>query len=140
MLNQRNQNESYTSMDITILDLFSGKAEFMKNGACNTYIKNKRNIQIIESNQNPIGILGKVDLQETERSVSDGDIIVMCSDGLLESKENYSKDWIEEFLRNINTNNVQKVADMILAEAIDNSYGIANDDMTVIVAKIMKKK
>lgn len=140
MLNQRNQNESYTSMDITILDLFSGKAEFMKNGACNTYIKNKRNIQIIESNQNPIGILGKVDLQETERTVSDGDIIVMCSDGLLESKENYSKDWIEEFLRNINTNNVQKVADMILAEAIDNSYGIANDDMTVIVAKIIKKK
>ena len=64
----------------------------------------------------------------------------MCSDGVLESKENYNKDWIEEYLRNINTNNVQKMADMILAEAIDNSYGIANDDMTVIVAKIMKKK
>ncbi len=64
----------------------------------------------------------------------------MCSDGLLESKENYSKDWIEEFLKNINTNNVQKMADLLLSEAIDNSYGIANDDMTVIVTKILKKK
>lgn len=64
----------------------------------------------------------------------------MCSDGLLDSKENYNKDWIEEFLRNVNTNNVQKIADLLLSEAIDNSYGIANDDMTVIVTKIMKKK
>ena len=31
MLNQKNQNESYTSMDITVLDLFIGKVEFMKN-------------------------------------------------------------------------------------------------------------
>ena len=31
MLNQKNQNESYTSMDITVLDLFTGKAELMKN-------------------------------------------------------------------------------------------------------------
>ena len=64
----------------------------------------------------------------------------MCSDGVLDAKENYNKDWIEDFLKNISTNNVQKMADMILAEAIDNSYGIANDDMTVIVAKIVKKK
>ena len=64
----------------------------------------------------------------------------MCSDVLLESKENYSIDWIEEFLKNINTNNVQKMADLLLSEAIDNSYGIANDDMTVIVTKILKKK
>ena len=49
-------------------------------------------------------------------------------------------DWIEEFLKNINTNNVQKMADLLLSEAIDNSYGIANDDMTVIVTKILKKK
>ena len=140
MLNQKDANDSYTSMDITVLDLFTGKAEFMKNGSCSTYIKNKKNIQVIKSNQNPIGILENVELKTTELDVSDGDIILMCSDGVLESKENYNKDWIEEYLRNISTNNVQKMADMILAEAIDNSYGIANDDMTVIVAKIMKKK
>jgi stage II sporulation protein E len=140
MLNRQNETEVYTSMDITVLDLFTGTAKIMKNGACNTYIKNKKNIQVIQSSENPIGILEKVELNETEVQVSDGSMIVMCSDGVLESKENYSKDWIEEFLKNISTNNVQKVADMILAEAIDNSYGIANDDMTVIVAKIIKRK
>lgn len=140
MLNQNNSTDTYTSMDIAVLDLFTGNAEFMKNGACNTYIKNKKNIKIISSTQSPIGILEKVELIQNEIQVNDGDIILMCSDGVLDAKENYNKDWIEDFLKNISTNNVQKMADMILAEAIDNSYGIANDDMTVIVAKIVKKK
>jgi stage II sporulation protein E len=140
MLNQKNETDTFTSMDITILDLFNGTAKIMKNGACNTYIKNKRNIQVIKSSENPIGILGKVELNETEVQISDGSIVIMCSDGVLESKEKYNKDWIEEFLKNISTNNAQKIADMVLAEAIDNSYGIANDDMTVIVAKIIKHK
>ena len=64
----------------------------------------------------------------------------MCSDGLLESKEDLNKDWVEQFLKNISTNNAQKMADLLLAEAIDNSYGIAQDDITVIVAKVVKKK
>ena len=88
----------------------------------------------------PIGINLDVKLTEIILPVSDGDIILMCSDGLLDSKEEIKKDWVEDFLKNSSTNNVQKIADMILAEAIDNNYGVAGDDITVIVAKIMKKK
>lgn len=68
--------------------------------------------------------------------VNDYDIVVMCSDGVLEE----NSEWLEPFLENLNTNNVQKIADLILAEAIDNSYGVARDDMTVIVSKILKRK
>ena len=46
----------------------------------------------------------------------------------------------KNFLKNVNTNNVQKIADLLVNEAIDNSYGVASDDITVIVAKILKKK
>lgn len=41
-------------------------------------------------------------------------------------------------LEQMETENVQKMADIILAEAIDNNYGIPKDDMTVIVCKIEK--
>ena len=71
-------------------------------------------------------ILDTKSQEQTEKSVS--------------HKNEIKKDWIEEFLKNVSTNNVQKLADFILAEAIDNSYGIAKDDMTVIVCKIVKKK
>ena len=33
-----------------------------------------------------------------------------------------------------------KIADIIIREAIDNSFGIARDDMTVIVVRIKQKK
>ena len=88
----------------------------------------------------PVGISDKTELNTETITVEENDILLMCSDGILESKDIIKKDWIEEFLRNISTNNVQKLADLLLAEAIDNNYGIAKDDMTVIVCKIVKKK
>lgn len=139
-LSLKAEEDEYATLDMCVLDLFEGSLSIIKNGACNTYIKNKKNISIVKSNEMPIGVGMDVTLREKNIPVSDGDIILMCSDGLLESKDEIKKDWVEEFLKNSNTNNVQKISDMILAEAIDNNYGIAEDDITVIVAKIMKKK
>ena len=86
------------------------------------------------------GFNDNIELKSTTLEVNDGDIIVMYSDGVVDSKENVGKEWIEDYLRNISTNNVQKIADLILSEAIDNGFGIAHDDMTIIVTKIVKKK
>lgn len=139
-LNLSSFSDIYSSLDISILDLYTGKLEILKNGACNTYIKNKRNIKKIESRSLPVGIVENIELQTETIDIDDGDIVVMCSDGVLEDKSNSTKEWLEDFLKNVSTNNVQKIADLILAEAIDNSYGVAHDDMTVIVSKIVKRK
>ena len=131
--------ERYSSLDASILDLYEGKLEILKNGACNTYIKNKKSIKKVESKNLPIGIVNKIELQSETLDINDGDIIVMCTDGILDSKED-NPDWIEDFLKNITTNNVQKLADLLLAEAVDNSYGVVRDDMSIIVSKIVKRK
>lgn len=130
-------SKRYSTLDVSILDLFTGKVEVLKNAACNTYIKNKKNIRKIKSESLPVGIVDEIELKSQTVDISDGDILVMCSDGVLESKDD---EWLEDFLKNVSTNNVQKIADLILAEAVDNSYGIAQDDMTVIVSKIVKRK
>ena len=135
-----NMKDMYSTLDASILDLYTGHADILKNGASNTYIKNKKNIKKIESKNMPIGIVDNIDLQEERIALSNGDIIVMCSDGILDTKDSENELWIENFLKNISTNNVQKIADLILAEAIDNNFGIAQDDMTVIVSKIVSKK
>ena len=139
-LNLAGNSEIYSSLDISILDLYVGKVELLKNGACSTYIKNKKNIRKIDSTSMPVGIVNNIELQSNTIDIIDGDIIIMCSDGVLEAKDDTKREWIEDFLKNVYTNNVQKLADLILAEAVDNSFGIAQDDMTVIVSKIVKKK
>ena len=139
-LNYVGASKRYSTLDVSILDLYTGKIEILKNAACNTYIKNKKNIRTIESDNLPIGMIDNIKLKSQTIDISDGDILVMCSDGIIDSSNDDNRDWISDFLKNISTNNVQKIADLILAEAIDNNYGIAQDDMTVIVSKILKRK
>lgn len=139
-VNFNTDSEMYATLDFAILDMFTGTVKIAKSGACNTYIKNRKNVRTIKSQTMPVGIVEKTELDVQTVAVQDGDIIVMCSDGLLESQNDIKKDWIEEYLKNINTTNVQKVADLIVAEAIDNSFGVARDDITVMIAKVVKKK
>ena len=64
----------------------------------------------------------------------------MCSDGIIESNTEYENKelWLKYLLENIETDNAQKIADLVLQEAIDNCVGQAKDDMTVMVMKINK--
>ena len=139
-LNFNKDSEMYASLDMSILDLYSGIALFSKNGACNTYIKNKKNVRVYKGESLPVGIVDDAGLSISEVELNEGDIILMCSDGLLENSYGIKENWIESFLSNVNTNNVQKIADLITSEAIDHSFGTPKDDITVIVAKIIKKK
>lgn len=64
----------------------------------------------------------------------------MCSDGIIDSNSEYlNKElWIKYLLEKIQTDDVQKIADLLISEAIDNDHGKEKDDMTVIVAKVYK--
>ena len=132
------EEDMYATLDVAILDLYKGNLEFIKNGACPTYIKNKKKVQIVKSLSLPAGILKNMDLVVYDYDLQPDDLIVMCTDGVIESNTEYiSKElWIKYLLEDMQTTDAQKIADIILSEAIDNNYGKQKDDMTVIVAKI----
>lgn len=135
------KDETYATLDIMVLDLYAGNIEYIKNGACPTFIKNNKNVDIIKNIALPTGILNDIDLVVYDRDVDDNDIIVMCSDGIIESNSEYKNKeiWVKNLLEQMETTNSQKIANILLKEAIDNNYGKAKDDMTVIVTKIIKK-
>lgn len=136
------KEDMYATLDIQILDLFNGNMEFIKNGACPTYVKRNREVQLLKSVALPTGILDNVDLVVFDYDLQDGDIMVMCSDGIIDSNKEYLNKymWLKYLLEDIETDDAQKIADIIIGEAIDNDFGVQKDDMTVIVAKVNKKK
>ena len=140
LINQ--DTEIFATLDIAIVDLYAGTIEFIKSGACPTYIKNNKKVQIIKSNSLPAGIIDENNVQTFDRDISSGDIMLMCSDGILDSNIEYKNKelWIKYLLEDIETNNTQKIADLVLNEAIDNNYGTPKDDMSIIVCKFMKKE
>lgn len=135
-------DDMYATLDVNILDLYKGNMKFIKNGACPTFIKRGNNIETLKAVALPTGILNNIDLIEYNYDLKDGDIILMCSDGILDSNKEYiNKElWIEEILERIETDDAQRIADIVLNEAIDNDFGKEKDDMTVIAYKIHKKE
>ena len=133
-----NQNEElFATLDIAIVDLYLGNIEMIKSGACPTYIKNKKKVQIVKSNSLPTGIVEEGKVQIFDKDLNRGDIMVMCSDGILDSNIEYKNKelWLKYMLEDIDTVNTGKIADLIINEAIDNQFGVAKDDMSIIVCK-----
>ena len=138
-----NQNkESFATLDIAIVDLYLGNVEFIKSAACPTYIKHGKNVKMVKSNSLPTGIIEGSKIQTFDKDIESGEIMVLCSDGILDSNVEYKNKelWIKYLLEDIETTNTQKIANLILEEAVDNNYGVAKDDMSVLVCKFRKKE
>lgn len=138
-----NANEEiFATLDIAIIDLYNGKIEFIKNGACPTYVKNKKKVQIVKSLSLPAGILNDINLTIYDKDIEEQDVLVMCSDGIIDSNIEYKNKelWVKYILEDIETNNSQKIADLIINEAVDNGYGICKDDMSIIVCRLIKNE
>ena len=136
-----NNEEIFATLDIAIVDLYKGNIEFIKSGACPTYIKNNKKVQVIKANSLPAGIINNANLQSFDRDIASGDIMIMCSDGVLDSNIEYKNKelWVKYLLEDMESTNTKKIADLILNEAIDNTYGVAKDDMSVVVCKFLDK-
>ena len=132
----------YATLDLAIIDLYKGTIEFIKNGSCPTYIKNKKSVQLIKSLSLPAGLLQNANITAYDKDIINKEIMVMCSDGIIDSNIEYKNKelWIRYLLEDIETENCKKIADIILNEAIDHNYGKAKDDMSIIVCRFATKE
>lgn len=140
LINQH--EETFATLDIAIFDLYKGKIEFIKSGACPTYIKNRNKVQVVKTETLPVGIINSNNnLQVLDKEISNGDIVVMCTDGIIDSNVEYKNKelWVKYLLEDIETTNTKKISELILEEAIDNNYGVAKDDMSIVVCKLLEK-
>ncbi len=132
-----NEDEKFTTMDLNIVDLYTGEAEFIKVGGVVSFIKRGEDVKVIKSNSLPFGILDSVDLTTEKFKLKHGDIIVSISDGVLDIDKNNvgSYSWLEEYLEYADTNPSALSRD-ILEKAMVLTGGKVRDDMTVLVSKI----
>jgi len=137
----KSDEESFSTLDMCIIDMYSGIAEFVKIGGAATFIKRNSEVEIIHSTSLPVGILDKVDMEVTKRKLKENDLIVMVTDGVLDSNTDFSNKelWIEKILKDYRGNNPQDIADYILEQAKNNSGGHVQDDMTVLVSRFWER-
>lgn len=135
----RSEEQTLSTIDMAIFDLFSGRCEFIKIGAAATFIKRKDEVKVIMSYSIPAGVFNTVDCDREIFDLRSGDMIIMMTDGVLDCLNTQNKEeYMVEMIKNINSKNAKEVANTILEQSKKESGGEAIDDMTVVVATIWK--
>lgn len=140
VLRAKSNDEIFTTLDLGFVDLYTGRLQVVKNGSPATFIKKKDGVKIVNNRSLPIGILEDVDFSIYEEDLEDGDIIIMMSDGALESNmqvENLES-WMKDVIAGINSENPEIIANEILNIAKFVSKDNLQDDMTVMATKVWK--
>lgn len=128
------REDIFSALDVSVVDLKNGEVDFIKQGATIGFIKKGEELNKIESNSLPLGILEEVKPKVTKTVLSTDDFVIMLSDGIVDAfgeEEN-----LANYLKGLPANNPQELADKILNRAKRQQQNYPKDDMTVLVGKI----
>lgn len=132
----RSGEESLATLDIAVINLYTGETEFFKAGASASVALKKFRLLKIEKPSLPVGILGDVKFETVSLAVQDSDVIVLMSDGVTDDALSV---W-REILRDSADYGGKELADRLTKTAFMNCGKENADDITVMTAAIRAKQ
>lgn len=136
----KGENDIYSTLDLCMVNLYSGMARLYKVGAAAAFIRREDEVECIASENLPVGARAQLDAKPREIQLNDGDFIVMVTDGVLEYLHvPKPEETMREMILSIKTNNPGILAKKIMDRVMLFTGGRAQDDMTVLAACIWKK-
>lgn len=121
--------ERLTSVDLSLIDLFTGHCRILKSGSPPTFVKMGARVEKLSAKSLPVGILENIATEELEVTLSKGDMVVMVSDGIIGTEDDT---FILEIMKNYAGFDMTALSDLILSQAKKRFKGCCPDDMTVI--------
>ncbi|MCQ2387765.1 MAG: SpoIIE family protein phosphatase [Clostridia bacterium] len=132
-----NAEDSFSALDISVIDLKNKSVDFIKYGSPYGYIINEGGIKIVEANTLPMGIIKELKPSVCSTKLNDGDMILLTSDGISDAFGNSNA--VLEYIRRLPAKNPQTLSDSIIKKALELSHNKRKDDMTVLAVRIYKK-
>lgn len=138
ILSLRTTDEVYATLDLAIVDLQDAQSKFIKVGSTPSFIKRGERVIKIQASNLPIGIIQDFEVDVVSEQLKAGDLLIMMSDGIFEGPRHIENMdlWLKRKILELETDDPQAVADIIMEEVIRSSDGYIDDDMTVLVAKV----
>ena len=130
----KSEDESLSTLDVLDFNLFSGKAEFLKAGACISYVKKNGKLYKKDMSSLPIGILNEVKFAKEAITLSSGDMIVMVSDGAITGDDK----WLERMINSNKDKSCEELSFAIVNEAKKHRNDGHDDDITAIVVRVIE--
>ncbi|MDC3417916.1 stage II sporulation protein E [Aquibacillus salsiterrae] len=140
ILSLRTSDEIFSTLDLAMIDLHNAAVRFLKIGSTPSFIKRGNKIIKVEASNLPIGIIQEFDVEVVNEQLKAGDLLIMMSDGIFEGPKNIENVdmWLKRKIKEVESEDPQDMADLLLEEVVRTRAGEIEDDMTVLVAKIEK--
>ncbi len=139
----RSPGESFATVDLAVVNLYTAQANFVKIGAVPTFIMRDGQVSQVRVNSLPVGILDDIEVASLSRELELGDVLVMVTDGLLDAQTaaEDQEEWLSRVLPDVAEMPPQQMAELLLKLALTGSKGADRppDDMTVLVARLEKQ-
>ena len=129
--------DTFATIDLALVNLYTGAMEFVKTGAVNSYIQTENGTETVHASSLPAGLVYAIDPDYDMRYMHAGDYLIMVSDGVSDVLDTPDENEIFA-ISNGYKGDAQSLADTILNAALKKTNGVADDDMTVAVCAVSK--
>ncbi len=136
----RTTDEMFATLDLAVIDLHNAFVRFLKIGSTPSFIKRGQEMMKIEASNLPMGIIQEFDVDIVSEQLKSEDLLIMMSDGIFDGPKHVENTdiWVKRKVREMQTDDPQEIADLLLEEVVRTRSGEIEDDMTVLVAKVVK--
>lgn len=140
---ENNTADHFASVALLIYDSVNNKVQYASGGTNPIFLykKAENSLEEISGKQEPVGVEKNTEYTDNEVSVSSGDIIVTCTDGVLEALNGdgtqYSKTNLERLIKESHSLDGKAIANKI-KDDVKKFCGSAaqHDDQSLLVIKI----
>lgn len=127
----------YSTVDMSVFDLYTGECSVIKAGASSTFIKKKDCVEHLSSTSLPIGVVNHIEIDSVKRQLEDGDFVIMVTDGVMDALPVGEQDLLlETIIQGTMITNPKEMAHHILEQVLAWTGREPEDDMTVLAVGI----
>lgn len=127
----RSEEDSFSTLDLLVIDLTGGESLLYKVGAAPTLMEKDGQVEVLAGSAPPIGILTEIRPEVRRLALEAGHRLILISDGVL-SRQPDGVDYLRGFLQAAGNRNPKALAREILG-----GLGSAEDDRTVLVVELL---
>lgn len=130
----------FSTLDICVVDLYTGICKLLKAGASTTFIKRDHWVEAISSTSLAVGLIHQLDYESASRKLYHGDFVIMVTDGVMDAlPPGEEEETMKELILDLNIQTPKELARGILDKVMGYCEYQAKDDMSVLVAGMWKK-
>ena len=144
VLKERTEREMNVTMVIGLINVET-KILTLSNAAHHAYplLVRDRKVETLKLGGMPLGMMAGIPYREKQFPLQSGDVLVLMTDGIIEAMDGQGRYYgdtnrlegvLSQFIPKMSA---EAMVDAVIADAIDHGGGNREDDMTVVVAKVL---